>query len=94
MYGKALLGLGTIVAILGGMAGIEDRYAKDGELKLVSVRLSQKILSDRISQLQIRIWQLEVQYGPLCHKANQAVISECQQLQQELDQLKLDYAKK
>jgi len=94
VYGKALVGLGSVIALLGGMAGVEDRYAKARELKLVSVRLDQKILSDRISQLQIRLWQLESKYGPRCHKADQPVINECQQLQQEIDQLKLDHAKK
>ena len=97
MYGKALVGLGSIIAIAGSLGAgffvVEDRYAKDRDLTLVAVRLDQKILSDRIEQLGSRLWRLEEKYGTGCVNAEPVIKEECQQLKQQLEQAKRDYDK-
>ena len=93
MYGKALVGLGSLLAIAGGLVTFEDRYAKDRELQLVAGRLDSKILSDRIHQIENRLWKLEEKYGPGCVNADPVVKEECQKLKQRLDQAKRDYDK-
>ncbi len=93
MYGKALAALSTLFVVAGGLVAFEDRYAKERELQLVAARLDQKILSDRIHQVEGRLWKLEDKYGSGCAKAPSVVKAECQQLKQRLEGLKRDYAK-
>jgi len=97
MYGKTFATFGSIVALAGSLGAgfyvVEDRYAKDRELQLVAARLDQKILADRIDQLEHRKWKLEDKYGPGCVKAPPVVKEACQQLKQRLEGLKRDYAK-
>jgi len=91
MYGKALVGLGSLIAIAGGMVTFEDRYAKDRDLQLVAGRLHQQILIDRIHQVENRLWKFEDKYGPGCVKAERIVKEECQKLMQRLEDLKREY---
>lgn len=53
----------AITSICTGIWAVDDRYAKDTEVVLLAARLEQKIVADRIAQLQDRIWALEDRYG-------------------------------
>ena len=54
--------LGVIIAlaaVIGVISGGLAYFAKAEDLKLVELRLDQKIVSDQVAQIQSRIWQLE-----------------------------------
>lgn len=53
----------AVFALMGGLWAMEDRYAKDNELNLLSERLEIKIVEDKIYNLQKRVWSLEDRYG-------------------------------
>ena len=76
----------TLIAItLGGMA----YFAKADDLKLVELRLDQKIVNDQIMQLQNRLWQLEDRHdGAKCDQWPQSVKEEHRKLRAEIDDLK------
>jgi len=49
--------------IVGGIIAFDERYAKYDHLCQVEHRLEQKIVYDRINNLQQRMWSLEDRYG-------------------------------
>ena len=60
------IGIATVVSIVTIGAffyTIDDRWAKANDLKYIELRLDQKILSDRLYEIQKRIWELEDRYG-------------------------------
>jgi len=52
----------TIFALIGGVVGAVDYFAKDEDLEQVSLRLDDKIRDDNVMYLERRIWQLEDRY--------------------------------
>lgn len=65
---KAYIGMAAAVpALVGGLYGsgswVDSRYAHEEDLSLVEMRLNEKITSDRLNQIQSRIWRLEERYG-------------------------------
>lgn len=81
----ALSLIALVSLILGGMA----YFAKADDLKLVELRLDQKITNDQIMQLQNRLWQLEDRHdGKRCDEWPQSVKEEHRKLKAEIDDLK------
>lgn len=76
----------TLIAIvLGGMA----YFAKADDLRMVELRLDQKITNDQIMQLQNRLWQLEDRHdAKKCDEWPQSVKEEHRKLKAEIDDLK------
>lgn len=65
--------LSTVIVIIIGLctlAGIgykyDQRLAKADDVKKLDIRLEQKIQSDRVANLQERIWSYEDRYGTDC----------------------------
>jgi hypothetical protein len=55
------------ISIIGSVAAYDARVAKQCDLEMLSSRLEQKIIADRIYQLQQRVWMLEDRFGgPVC----------------------------
>jgi hypothetical protein len=53
----------VVLGVIGGSWAINDRFAKQCDLDLLSSRLEQKIVADQIYQMQRRQWMLEDRYG-------------------------------
>lgn len=71
---------------IGGMA----YFAKADDLRMVELRLDQKITNDQILQLQNRLWQLEDRHdAKKCDEWPQSVKEEHRKLKAEIDDLKL-----
>ncbi len=51
-----------LLVLLGAAFGSNAYYAKSTDLKLVEMRLDRKILNDKISTAQDRIWKIEDRY--------------------------------
>jgi len=63
--GKLSSILGCIIAvatIVGLLWSLDQRWAKSAEVKQLELRLDQKIMSDRVGQIQERMWKLEDRY--------------------------------
>jgi hypothetical protein len=59
MNKKDLLQIGVfLIAIIGAVVGFNTYFAKAADLKLVDMRLEQKIVSDASMQTEARKWQL------------------------------------
>jgi hypothetical protein len=55
-YLGLIIAFAAVIAVIsGGMA----YFAKADDLRMVEMRLDQKIVSDQIQQVQSRVWQLE-----------------------------------
>lgn len=103
---KKILAAGTtltlFLGIIGGIVMYDDRLAKSDELKevkgdieLLGKRLQQKIVSDRIHNLQKRIWALEDRYGGVgIPNAPQHIKGEYRQLRVDLEQAKRELERK
>ena len=89
---KISISIGIVVALSGAVwSGVqwERDLAKKCDVELVANRLDQKIVADRIYNLQNRIWMLEDRYGgPMVPIAPQPIKNEYRQLQIELEQAK------
>ena len=79
-----------IVAILSILLGAMNYFAKADDLKLVELRLDQKIVSDRIQQTQQRIWQLEDRHGgkPCGEWSTPTDRDEYRKLKEEVERMK------
>jgi hypothetical protein len=83
----------TLTALIGGAFALNDYVAKDSDLKLVSMRLDEKIIKDRMNTLQERIWQLQTyyrQYPPMPVEVEKEIIM----LQLEIEELKAELENK
>lgn len=78
-----------IVAILSILLGAMNYFAKADDLKLVELRLDQKIVSDQIQQTQQRMWMLEDRnQGKACATWPERDKAEYRDLQLRVDDLK------
>ena len=77
-------------AVLGVVSGGLAYFAKASELKLVELRLDQKIVADQLKQVQSRTWTLEDrnQGKPCSDWKNEDEKTEYRTLKNELEQLK------
>lgn len=81
-----IIALGTLI---GGAIAYDAKKADQSEVDLLSERLEQKIVIDRIYNLQRRIWDLEDRYdGVGIPNAPIEVKKEYRELKQELEILK------
>src|SRR5262245_36599968 len=74
--GRAAAVPAMIGAMYGGGSWVDNRYhhADDAlqgrsDLVLVEMRLDQKIMADRLNNVQMRIWRMEDRYGVNMNKA-------------------------
>jgi hypothetical protein len=56
----AIIALATIISLA---FGAHNYFAKAEDLRLVSIRIDQKILGDRAHQIQEEIWNIKREYG-------------------------------
>lgn len=85
---KVLSAGGAAIATLyGGATFVDHRYAHHESVVQIEFRLEQKILTDRSSRLQQRIWQIEDRYGPDLQDAPDTVREEYRRIQAELADL-------
>ena len=50
------------IGIYVSLHSLEGYFAKESEVKIIEVRLDQKILSDRVIALEERIWSIDDRY--------------------------------
>lgn len=77
----------VIIAIVSATIAVEARYAKSAYVKQVEQRLDQKIVADRMDNIQDRIWKLEDRYGISCENCPDVVNDEYRELEKEYNQL-------
>lgn len=83
-----------IIAILSIIFGTMNYFAKAEDLKLVELRLEQKIISDQLYQTQQRVWQLEDRnQGIDCSRWRQSEKEEYRILKEQIELLKLKQQK-
>jgi septal ring factor EnvC (AmiA/AmiB activator) len=75
----------ALISITGALFAVDQRYAKSGDVKLVSIRLELKILQDRLNEVNDRIWKLEDRYRG--QTAPPEVRDEIRQLRKEKEKL-------
>jgi hypothetical protein len=83
---EPIIALAAVIGIvLGGMA----YFAKADDLRLVEMRLDQKIVTDQVQQMQARIWILEDRNKgkPCVEWPNQDEKNEYRKLHEQLKQL-------
>lgn len=79
---------GTALATLwGGASFVDTRYAHAPDVVKIEFRLEQKILTDRASQIQQRLWKIEDRYSTDLFEAPAMVKEEYRQLKEELADL-------
>lgn len=83
---QTVIAICTLIAIVfSGMA----YFAKADDLRMVELRLDQKITNDQIMQLQNRLWQLEDRHDTKkCEEWPQSIKEEHRKLKVEIDNLK------
>jgi len=52
-----------LIALVGGVIAVEDRYAKYTEFCQLETRLDRKIMRDDIRNYQLQLWDMERNYG-------------------------------
>ena len=58
----------ALVAVVSIVLGAMAYFAKAEDVRLVSMRLDQKILNDRAQQIQEQIWTIKREYGESPHE--------------------------
>jgi hypothetical protein len=74
-----------VAFVVSATLAVEARYASSGFVKQVEQRLDQKINTDRLDNLQERIWKLEDRYGLGCETCPSVVKDEYRELQKEYE---------
>jgi len=77
----------ALAAITGGAIAYDKSKADQCDLDLLSSRLEQKIVEDRLHNIQRRIWALEERYGIGVPNAPPEIKKEYQELKLELQSL-------
>jgi hypothetical protein len=62
--------LGTLFVLVGSVWGATAYFAKADDLKLVAMRLEQKIQGDSANRLQQNIWAFDDRYGVGCARCS------------------------
>lgn len=65
----------SLSAVTGLLFKLDGRWAKAGTVTLLSMRLDIKILEDRLSALQERVWKLEDRYPGIRKAFSSAPVS-------------------
>jgi len=80
--------LGIFIGALSTTWGVDSyldfTYAKEKEFQLLSMRLDEKILTDRAQRLQERLWRLQDKCGVQARSCGQQVKEEYRQIEQQL----------
>ena len=84
--------LGVGITLVGGTYKgfdfVDSHFAHQDDLEMVNMRLDEKVSSDRVNQVQQRIWMLEKEYGSDRNTWPQSVQQEVKEL--EVKKQKLD----
>lgn len=79
--------IGVTVALVGGtyqgIGFVDNRYAHQDDVEMISMRLDEKVSNDRVNQVQGRIWRLEEQYGMDREKWPQSAQQEVKDLEEK-----------
>jgi hypothetical protein len=76
-----------ISIIITGFLALEARYASSGFVNEINQRLDQKIVDDRMDNLQGRMWKLEDRYGIGCAECPTEVLNAYRDMKIEYDRL-------
>lgn len=90
---------GILGAAWGSYQFVEARYAQADDVRLIGMRLDQKILADRRWQVQQQVWRIEEKCGgPGAQKCDQVLreqyktlVDELRKLDQELGVIQKSY---
>ena len=86
----AIIKAGSVVAAIAGIGGIytylDQTYAKEEKVSALDQRLQQKIVGDRQSQLQQRLWGLQDRYGQNCEKGDRTILEQCRAIIQQMQE--------
>lgn len=81
----------TALGVVGAGYAYLETFAKKETVVAIDQRLQQKIVGDRLYQLQQQLWSLQDRYGPNCVKGDKSIRETCrnvlQQLQEAQDEL-------
>ena len=84
----AILKAGSVVAAIGGIGAgyyaLDATYARQEQVAAIEQRLQQKIVGDRQSQLQQRLWNFQDRYGQRCEQGDKTIVEECRAIIQQL----------
>jgi len=73
-----------MTSLYGGLEWADTRYANAGDVKAIELRLEQKILTDQLRDIEVRLWTLQERYGKELEKPEHATLrAEYQRLQQQ-----------
>jgi hypothetical protein len=78
----------AISSLYGGMTFIDDRYARAPQVQLLELRVEEKILTDRVSAIQHRLWKIEDEYGANLTGAPVTVKEEYRHMVHDREQIK------
>ena len=78
----------AVSTLAGGFTYLDSQYAKATDMKLVQLRLEEKILTDREAVIQQRIWSIEDRYDDFLKVAPAAVKEEHRQMVMDLEKIK------
>src|SRR3990167_9158691 len=79
----------VVVAISGIGAGyytLDQTYARESKVAAIDQRLQQKIVGDRMYELQRQLWALEDRHGKDCKNASDRVKEMCRSVKQQLQE--------
>jgi len=89
---RAILGtIAIIIALFSAVWAANEYVAKAKDLRMVELRLDQKIDADRIKDIQQRIWMLEDRFGVDRSSQPKEVREEIRNLKIELQKLRLKW---
>lgn len=77
----------SLTTIVGASIGLDNRWAKAEEVKHLELRLDQKIIMDKIGNMQERIWKFDDRFLSI-DKMPPSVKEEYRQLQKDIVDLK------
>lgn len=92
---KLIIGiLVGLLALAGGLASFDARWAKASYVEQLALRLDQKIIEDRLDSVQERMWKLEDRYGIHKDQWPPEIRDEYRKLEREAERLKIKLKEK
>ena len=84
----------TIASLIGVAFAVDSHFAKAEELSYVSDRLEHKIISDRITDIDERLWKIESRWQDQFQKENNRFPNGIDELLQYMNEDAREYYKK
>ena len=87
MIKTAIASVTLVSLVAGGMVGLDSYFAKKKHLKMIACRVEQKILNDRQTNLEERVFKFEHAYGVDCVEAPVDVKQQCDEWKRDIKDL-------